>query len=97
MRDNMDFEPIIGLVATVKALGIPLYAIKRTSDANDSKRQLKHVKEQQELEKMRQENFLLENKHMELELEKIKNDRKLRDEIKLEREDRWLIEDKDRK
>ncbi|MFC3900158.1 hypothetical protein [Aliicoccus persicus] len=93
----MDFELIIGLVATVMALGIPLYAIKRTSDANDSKRQLKHVKEQQELEKMRQENFLLENKHMELELEKIKNDRKLRDEIKLEREDRWLIEDKDRK
>ena len=93
----MDFELIIGLVATVMAHGIPLYAIKRTSDANDSKRQLKHVKEQQELEKMRQENFLLENKHMELELEKIKNDRKLRDEIKLEREDRWLIEDKDRK
>ncbi|HJE19486.1 MAG TPA: hypothetical protein K8V35_03930 [Aliicoccus persicus] len=93
----MEFELIIGLVATVMALGIPLYAIKRTSDANDSKRQLKHVKEQQELEKMRQENFLLENKHMELELEKIKNDRKLRDEIKLEREDRWLIEDKDRK
>lgn len=93
----MEFELIIGLVATVMALGIPLYAIKRTSDANDSKRQLKHVKEQQELEKIRQENFLLENKHMELELEKIKNDRKLRDEIKLEREDRWLIEDKDRK
>lgn len=93
----MDFEPIIGLIATVMSLGIPLYAIKRTYDAKDSKRQLKHVKEQQELEKMRQENFLLENKHMELELEKIKNDRKLRDEIKLEREDRWLIEDKDRK
>ena len=92
----MDFELIIGLVATVMALGIPLYAIKRSSDASESNRQMKYVKEQQELEKLRQENFLLENKHMELELEKIKNDRKLREEIKLEREDRWLIENKKR-
>lgn len=94
----MDFEPIIGMIAVVMSLGIPLYAIKRSYDSSDSKRQLKHVKEEQELEKLRQENFLLENKHMELELEKIKTDRKLRDEISTNRErDRWLIEDKEHK
>lgn len=93
----MEFEMLLGLVAIVMSLGIPLYAIKRSFDTSDSKRQLKHIKEQQDLEKLRQENFLLENKHMELELEKIKTDRNLRDEIKLKHEERWLIEDRERK
>lgn len=90
----MDFEILVGFVAVVMSLGIPLYAIKRSYDASDSKRQLKNIKEEQQLEKLRQENFLLENKHMELELEKIKTDRKLREEISTKRE-RWLIEDKE--
>lgn len=92
----MDFEILVGFVAVVMSLGIPLYAIKRSYDASDSKRQLKNIKEEQQLEKLRQENFLLENKHMELELEKIKTDRKLREEISTKRE-RWLIEDKEHK
>lgn len=90
----MDFELVIGFFAVVMSLGIPLYAIKRSFDASDSKRHLKNVKEEQRLEKLKQENFLLENKHMELELEKIKTDRKLRDEISTKNE-RWLIEDKE--
>lgn len=92
----MEFELVIGFFATIMALSIPLYAIKRSFDSSDAKRHLKNVKEEQQLEKIRQENFLLENKHMEMELEKIKTDRKLREEIETKRDDRWLIEDKER-
>ncbi|WP_020006805.1 hypothetical protein [Salinicoccus albus] len=49
---------------------------------------------QLELEKTRQENFLLENRHMESELERIKADnRRLMEERKKAADSSWLIQE----
>lgn len=49
---------------------------------------------QLELEKTRQENFLLENRHMESELERIKEDnRRLIDEKQKKADSPWLIKE----
>ncbi len=83
------------LVATVPValfFAVPLYAIKRRSDQKDERLKVDHMREQKELEQVRQENYLLENKQMRIELDKIKEERILK-ESDDQKKDRWLIEE----
>ena len=52
------------------------------------------MKEEKELEMLRQENYLLENKQMRLELDQIKEQRALKEESR-QKKDKWLIHDSD--
>lgn len=85
-------ELLIPLTSILLVFGIPLYAIKRKFDSSDREKELETILEQQKLEAMRQENFLLENKHMQLELDKLKVERE-KDTSYLERENQWLLKE----
>lgn len=85
-------EFLVATVPVVLFFAVPLYAIKRRSDQKDDRLKIDHIREQKELEQVRQENYLLENKQMRLELDKIKEERVLK-ESNGHREDRWLIEE----
>lgn len=87
------FSVLIGVVGVVS---IPLYAMRRTFNQSDAKLQIKHVEEQQKLEQVKQENYLLENKSMQLELEQIQKEREIREQKALQSKEsrRWLIDNK---
>lgn len=90
-------EEVIGLVTIVMALFIPIYAIRRQYNQKDEKIKLQQLDKEHEIELTKQENYLLENKQMRLELEKIKEEREKREKETFETSNnkRWLIEDKD--
>lgn len=88
------FEFLIATVPVILFFSIPLYAIKRGSDQKDEKLRIKQLKEEKELEMLRQENYLLENKQMRLELDQIKEQRALKEESR-QKKDKWLIHDSD--
>mgnify|MGYP001029674945 FL=1 len=75
---------------------IPLYAMRRGYNQSDEKLEIKKIVEQRKLEQIKQDNYLLENKVMALELEKIKKERELREQKAIDAKEnrRWLIEDK---
>ncbi|WP_462419905.1 hypothetical protein [Salinicoccus sp. Marseille-QA3877] len=85
-------EFLVATVPVVLFFAVPLYAIKRRSDQKDDRLKIDHIREQKELEEVRQENYLLENKQMRIELDKIKEERALK-ESNGRKEDRWLIEE----
>lgn len=86
------FEFLIATVPVVLFFSVPLYAIKRRSDQKEDRLKIDHIREQKELESIRQENYLLENKQMRIELDQIKEKRALK-ENNNQREDKWLIEE----
>src|SRR5690625_1471917 len=88
------FEFLIATVTVILFFSIPLYAIKRGSEQKDDKLRIKQMKEEKELEMLKQENYLLENKQMRLELDQIKEQRALKAESR-RKEDKWLIHDSD--
>lgn len=90
------FATLIGVGGLIS---IPLYAMRRTFNQSDTKLKIKHVEEQRKLEQVKQENYMLENKSMQLELEQIKKDREIREQKALQSKEsrRWLIENKEDK
>ena len=86
------FEFLIATVPVVLFFSVPLYAIKRRSDQKEDRLKIDHIREQKELESIRQENYMLENKQMRIELDKIKEERALKAN-NTQREDKWLIEE----
>jgi predicted Holliday junction resolvase-like endonuclease len=88
-------EEIFGMIIPIMALFIPIYAIYRGYNQSDEKIKLKKIQEEKRLEEIKQENFLLENKQMQLELDKIKEEREAREQQAVESSEhkRWLIED----
>lgn len=91
----MDTDFIISLVAIVMALGIPIYAMKRHYNQTDDKLKIKQLDKEREIEMIKQENYLLENKQMQLELDKIKKEREEREQN--DKNDRWLIKESNKK
>ncbi|MFD2830288.1 hypothetical protein [Corticicoccus populi] len=89
----MDIDSIIGLFAVVMSLSIPIYALRRHYNQTDDRNKLRQLDKEHEIELIKQENYLLENKQMQMELDKIKAEREERT-AELEKKDRWLIEDK---
>lgn len=90
------FEFLIATVPVILFFSIPLYAIKRGSDQKDEKLRIKQLKEEKELEMLKQENYLLENKQMRLELDQIREQRSLKEENR-RKEGKWLIQDSEDK
>lgn len=86
------FEFLIATVPVALFFSVPLYAIKRRSDQKDDRLKIDHIREQKELEEVRQENYLLENKQMRIELDKIKEERALKEQSS-QKKGRWLIEE----
>lgn len=91
-----EFIFFTSLVLVGGVVSIPLYAMRRGYNQSDEKLEIKKLVEQRKLEQVKQDNYLLENKVMALELEKIKKERELREQKALENKGnrRWLIEDK---
>lgn len=91
-----EFIFFTSLVLVGGVVSIPLYAMRRGYNQSDEKLEIKKLVEQRKLEQVKQDNYLLENKVMALELEKIKKERELREQKGLENKGnrRWLIEDK---
>jgi len=91
-----EFIFFTSLVLVGGVVSIPLYAMRRGYNQSDEKLEIKKLVEQRKLEKVKQDNYLLENKVMALELEKIKKERELQEQKALENKGnrRWLIEDK---
>lgn len=85
------------LVGVGGLISIPLYAMRRTFNQSDVKLQIKQVEEQRKLEQIKQENYVLENRSMQLELEQIKKEREDREKKMLQSTEsrRWLIENKE--
>lgn len=85
-------EFLVTTIPVIMVFSIPLYAISRTFNQKDKKLELRELETQTELERLKQENFVLENKQMQIELDKLKKEREKRalDEPKKER---WLIEE----
>ncbi len=94
-----EFLFFTALVLVGGGASIPLYAMKRGYNQSDQKLEIRKMVEQRKLEQIKQDNYLLENKSMELELEQIKQERELREQKALENKEnrRWLIEDKKEK
>ena len=90
-----EFIFFTALVLTVGGVSIPLYAMRRGYNQSDVKLRIKEIEAQKKLEAIRQENFILENKSMEIELEKLKKERKEKETKALEdkKNKRWLIEE----
>lgn len=89
-----EFVFLTALVLTVGGVSIPLYAMRRGYNQSDVKLRIKEMEERRKLEEIKQENYVLENKSMELELEKLKKERKERETKALEdKNKRWLIEE----
>ncbi len=82
-------EFLVATIPVVMALSIPFYAIGRTFNQKDKKLALRELEEKKELERLKQENFVLENKQMQIELDKLKKERAIIDA----KNDRWLIEE----
>ena len=91
-----EFIFFTSLVLVGGVVSIPLYAMRRGYNQSDEKLEIKKLIEQRKLEQIKQDNYLLENKVMALEVEKIKKERELREQKALENQEnrRWLIEDK---
>lgn len=85
-------EFLVATIPVVMVFSIPLYAIKRTFNQKDKKLELNELEGKKELERIKQENYLLENKQMQLELDKIKKERE-KMYLENDKKDRWLIED----
>ena len=94
-----EFVFFTALVLVGGIVSIPLYAMRRGYNQSDEKLKIKKIVEEQKLEQVKQDNYLLENQSMALELEKIKKERELREEKALENKEkkRWLIEDSEDK
>ncbi|WP_166626248.1 hypothetical protein [Jeotgalicoccus sp. S0W5] len=89
-----EFIFFTALVLTIGGVSIPLYAMRRGYNQSDVKLRIKEMEERRKLEEIKQENYVLENKSMELELEKLKKERKERETKALEdKNKRWLIEE----
>ncbi|WP_240921799.1 hypothetical protein [Jeotgalicoccus sp. S0W5] len=85
---------IVGLVAVILTLTIPIYAIYRGYNQSDEKLEIKKMKEQRKLEEIKQENYLLENESMRIELDRIKKENARKQEALENKENkRWLIEE----
>ncbi|CAD2079398.1 hypothetical protein GCM10007275_11540 [Jeotgalicoccus coquinae] len=91
-----EFIFFTSLVLVGGVVSIPLYAMRRGYNQSDEKLEIKKMIEQRKLEQVKQDNYLLENKVMALELEKVKKERELREQKALDAKEnrRWLIEDK---
>ena len=91
-----EFIFFTSLVLVGGVVSIPLYAMRRGYNQSDEKLEIKKIVEQRKLEQIKQDNYLLENKVMALELEKIKKERELREQKAIDTKEnrRWLIEDK---
>ena len=94
-----EFVFFTALVLVGGIVSIPLYAMRRGYNQSDEKLKIKKIVEEQKLEQVKQDNYLLENKSMALELEKIKKERELREEKALDSKEnkRWLIEESEDK
>ncbi|MFC3420308.1 hypothetical protein ACFOLA_13150 [Salinicoccus hispanicus] len=90
------FEFLIATVPVVLFFSIPLYAINRDYKKKQQKLEIRKLQEEKELEQLRQENFMIENKHMQLELDRMKEERE-RQRYEDGRESRWLIHDTEEK
>lgn len=89
-----EFIFFTALVLTIGGVSIPLYAMRRGYNQSDVKLRIKEMEERRKLEEIKQENYVLENKSMEIELEKLKKERKERETKALEdKNKRWLIEE----
>lgn len=60
-----------GLVAVIMIFSIPIIAIVTDHFQNQAKLKHKMIKEELELEKLKQENYLIETEKMRLELERM--------------------------
>ena len=65
---------IIGVISVVMIFGIPIVAILTDHFQKQSKLKANMLKDELELEKLKQENYLIETEKMKLELEKMKLD-----------------------
>jgi len=94
-----EFVFFTALVLVGGIVSIPLYAMRRGYNQSDEKLKIKKIVEEQKLEQVKQDNYLLENKSMALELEKIKKERELREEKAFDSKEnkRWLIEESEDK
>ncbi len=90
------FEFLVATVPVILFFSIPLYAIKRGSDQKDEKLKIRQLEEEKELEMLKQENYLLENKQMRLELDHIKEQRALKEKNR-GKDEKWLIHDSEDK
>lgn len=86
------FEFLVTIVPVALFFSIPLYAINVGHRQKKEKLEIRRLQEEKELERLRQENFLLENKHMQLELDRMKEENGQR-RLDESRESRWLIKD----
>ncbi|WP_020007025.1 hypothetical protein [Salinicoccus albus] len=90
------FEFLVAFVPSVLIFTIPLYAIGRSFKQKDKRLELKKAEELKELERLKQENYILENRQMQHELDKLKAER-AQERLDDGKADRWLIaETKDR-
>jgi len=62
----------VGLVAVVMVFGIPIVAILTGFATKQTKIKAQMLKDQLELERLKQENYLIETEKMRLEIEKMK-------------------------
>ncbi|KKK34514.1 hypothetical protein WN59_07235 [Salinicoccus sediminis] len=85
-------EFLVATIPVVMVFSIPLYAISRTFNQKDKKLELRELEEKKELERLKQENYILENKQMQIELDKLKKEREER-ALSDSKKDRWLIEE----
>lgn len=85
-------EFLVTIVPVALFFSIPLYAINVGHRQKKEKLEIRRLQEEKELERLRQENFLLENKHMQLELDRMKEEREQR-RLEDARESHWLIKD----
>lgn len=83
-------EFFAAVIPVVMVFSIPLYAIGRSFKQKDRKMELKKAQELKEVERLKQENYILENKQMQHELDRLKEDRE-QERLDKEKEDRWLI------
>ncbi|WP_271398507.1 hypothetical protein [Salinicoccus roseus] len=88
------FEFLVTIIPVALFFSIPLYAINVGHRQKKEKLEIRRLQEEKELERLRQENFLLENKHMQLELDRMKEESGQR-RLDESRESRWLIKDTD--
>ncbi|MCG1010207.1 hypothetical protein J4760_09250 [Salinicoccus sp. ID82-1] len=86
------FEFLIATVPVVLFFSVPLYAINLRHKQKSQKLDIMKIQEEKELEQLRQENFIIENKQMQLELDRMKEERE-RQRLEDGRDSRWLIQD----
>lgn len=90
------FEFLIATVPVVLFFSVPLYAINSRHKQKTQKLEIMKIQEEKELERLRQENFVIENKQMQLELDRMKEER-AKGRLEDDRGSRWLIQDTEEK